>query len=395
MHCWQNKRLQNHLLTVRFLLFFPGLSTAALPRSKSTPGLLESTGQVSLETMIINRHNTLPSGVLNTRRGSSQDGSHCTVHSDPGGSTSQPRSGSHHSGSYDDATNDSCAAMHQAASADITHSMTVSSITSYISESSAQNSSAAMETAATRETPSEPQDQQQTIDTTNRASAPHSQNLPPCQSSGDANDPGGRTQPVHASGGLLGAPSTRLGSEYYQADGSSDCVTYAGGQIAFCGSPQGLPVVSAQMSPFHKLYPGSPVIGRVSLVSPGQLPHAASGNAAQTLGYGTSPLAPPSHPTPGSPTLQGYGRGGQSLSPVPGVDSGAGSDLLLQEIQRLRQRLQTLETENATMHARLSHKNWEVESRLAEIEMHICGSDSGSGNEDSNGSTVLSKESVI
>ncbi|XP_064639641.1 cGMP-gated cation channel alpha-1-like isoform X2 [Lineus longissimus] len=66
------------------------------------------------------------------------------------------------------------------------------------------------------------------------------------------------------------------------------------------------------------------------------------------------------------------------------------SDILLQEISRLRERLVALETENATMSIKLNQSQWEVEQRLSEIEMHICGSDSiGSGGSGDN------KESVI
>jgi predicted nuclease with TOPRIM domain len=49
--------------------------------------------------------------------------------------------------------------------------------------------------------------------------------------------------------------------------------------------------------------------------------------------------------------------------------------MLLQEIGRLRERLQTLETENASMNRKLHKQQWDVESRLAEIEMQVCGSD--------------------
>ena len=41
------------------------------------------------------------------------------------------------------------------------------------------------------------------------------------------------------------------------------------------------------------------------------------------------------------------------------------------------------------MSVKLSQQQWEVENRLAEIEMHFCGSDSCSGSE------VGNKESVI
>ncbi|EZA53541.1 Cyclic nucleotide-gated cation channel alpha-3 [Ooceraea biroi] len=51
---------------------------------------------------------------------------------------------------------------------------------------------------------------------------------------------------------------------------------------------------------------------------------------------------------------------------------------LLSEIQRLRERLKFLETENAAMSVKLNQQQWEVEHRLAEIEMQICGASSTS-----------------
>ncbi|ODM96610.1 Cyclic nucleotide-gated cation channel alpha-3 [Orchesella cincta] len=60
----------------------------------------------------------------------------------------------------------------------------------------------------------------------------------------------------------------------------------------------------------------------------------------------------------------------------------ASQDALLQEIRRLRERLVTLETENATLSMKLSQQQWEVEHRLAEIEMHICGASSAASSAD-------------
>jgi hypothetical protein len=57
-------------------------------------------------------------------------------------------------------------------------------------------------------------------------------------------------------------------------------------------------------------------------------------------------------------------------------------DALLQEIRRLRERLVGLETENATLSLKLSQQQWEVEHRLAEIEMHICGASSAASSAD-------------
>ncbi|CAD1473421.1 unnamed protein product, partial [Heterotrigona itama] len=60
------------------------------------------------------------------------------------------------------------------------------------------------------------------------------------------------------------------------------------------------------------------------------------------------------------------------------------NEALLAEIKRLRERLICLESENAAMSAKLNQKQWEVENRLAEIEMQICGASSSSSLEDNN-----------
>jgi cyclic nucleotide gated channel alpha 3 len=65
---------------------------------------------------------------------------------------------------------------------------------------------------------------------------------------------------------------------------------------------------------------------------------------------------------------------------------------LKDEIKRLRERLMTLEAENAAMSVKLSQQQWEVEHRLAEIEMQICGgSSAGSSAEDNE----RNRESII
>ena len=45
------------------------------------------------------------------------------------------------------------------------------------------------------------------------------------------------------------------------------------------------------------------------------------------------------------------------------------------------------------MSKKLNQQKWEVEHRLAEIEMHLCGSDNGSGLDDDG--VLGNKESVI
>ncbi|XP_015596521.1 cyclic nucleotide-gated cation channel alpha-3 isoform X4 [Cephus cinctus] len=66
-------------------------------------------------------------------------------------------------------------------------------------------------------------------------------------------------------------------------------------------------------------------------------------------------------------------------------------EALLAEIKRLRERLISLETENAAMSVKLNQQQWEVEHRLAEIEMQICGASSTSSIEDNE----RNRESII
>ncbi|CAH0557076.1 unnamed protein product [Brassicogethes aeneus] len=57
-------------------------------------------------------------------------------------------------------------------------------------------------------------------------------------------------------------------------------------------------------------------------------------------------------------------------------------EALESEIKRLQERLNTVETENAAMSVKLNQHQWELENRLTEIEMQICGSRSTSSLED-------------
>ncbi|KDR18705.1 uncharacterized protein LOC110830596 [Zootermopsis nevadensis] len=67
-------------------------------------------------------------------------------------------------------------------------------------------------------------------------------------------------------------------------------------------------------------------------------------------------------------------------------------EALIAEIKRLRERLITLETENASMSIKLNQQQWEVEHRLAEIEMQICGASSGGSSTEDN---ERNRESII
>ena len=73
-----------------------------------------------------------------------------------------------------------------------------------------------------------------------------------------------------------------------------------------------------------------------------------------------------------------------SRTPIPGEMS---QELLILEIKRLRDRLQTLECENAAMTSKLNQQSWEVCNRLAEIEFQISTNSGGVGGSSSIGAT--------
>ncbi|XP_022238532.1 cGMP-gated cation channel alpha-1-like isoform X2 [Limulus polyphemus] len=106
------------------------------------------------------------------------------------------------------------------------------------------------------------------------------------------------------------------------------------------------------------------------------------------------PTSHSSHLSVPSPMLRGSG----SVSPISVNTSRENhQEALVAEIKRLRERLVTLETENASLNMKLSQQQWQVENRLAEIELQICGTGRGASSA-SNGSeddSERNRESVI
>ena len=153
--------------------------------------------------------------------------------------------------------------------------------------------------------------------------------------------------------------------------------------------PPGTPLL--QTLPSGGSYSAFPISPYASVFAPTFLAAATpeQSPSARTLPPVTFSLEPPSPVTPHS--LGGATSGGslvsQSRDPT--------SEILLQEISRLRERLHSMETENAAMSLKLNHQQWEVDHRLSEIEMQICGSDSAGSGSDDRGSIVPNKESVI
>nr|AGJ70289.1 cyclic nucleotide-gated ion channel [Terebratalia transversa] len=73
------------------------------------------------------------------------------------------------------------------------------------------------------------------------------------------------------------------------------------------------------------------------------------------------------------------------------------TDTLMVEITRLRERLASVENENATLNSKLNQQQWELESRLAEIEVQMCGGggDCTTSPQDANIQIEIQRESVI
>ncbi|KAH7966076.1 hypothetical protein HPB49_013576 [Dermacentor silvarum] len=142
-------------------------------------------------------------------------------------------------------------------------------------------------------------------------------------------------------------------------------------------------VTTTPASPYRQpLPPPSPGVGLTAA--------DLSSNASPA---GTSPASTAQLMVP-SPLLCGgvMGSGG-GMSPLSVRD--ASQEALLAEIKRLRERLVTLEAENATMSVKLSQQQWEVESRLAEIELQICGAASPESSGCSSDEQERNRESII
>lgn len=71
--------------------------------------------------------------------------------------------------------------------------------------------------------------------------------------------------------------------------------------------------------------------------------------------------------------LSGASGGGGGTTPLLGSH-----EALEDEIKRLRERLHTVESENQALNTKLSQQQWDLENRLAEIEMQICRASSSS-----------------
>ncbi|XP_052822803.1 cyclic nucleotide-gated cation channel alpha-3 [Octopus bimaculoides] len=344
------------------------LEKAALARSKSTPGLVESLGQVPVDVMTMHRHHTLPAGLPKTQNSSapSRVGS---IHSNSGRSdngdetrksdmAAGPETSNGHvnevvriqeetmSKEFHEDTSSICT---------LATSLTISSISSMIAVNSSPMKSPLC-TDNSRSVFSPP-------------TSPHLLYGSHTEQS--------QTQTMQT---LL--PEMSIGTPPRVVPSPVSTHPYHQQITPFCLQPTSFtvnttPQVSTYFTPFcaSNYSPSTPTFSRSVA---GSIPSSQT-NLCPPL----SPFPPPLSvsPYPGqAPSIQ--------LSPLPGssvTGSFTGSltsprdmshDLLLQEISSLRERLNCLESENAAMTVKLNQQQWDVEHRLAEIEMHMCGSDS-------------------
>ncbi|CAH1782420.1 unnamed protein product [Owenia fusiformis] len=360
------------------------LEKAAIARSKSTPGLIESAGKVPLQAMVVSRHYTPPhttssygqsskdcqcSGSLgsneSTRSDSDNNGQGCPVH------RNALREGSATPDKPDET--ESCSFNQR-------HNNMLPQLNTGLSKSRTQSSMASETTSRRspdRGTVSPPMSP---VSTTSLPQS-HPMAVPPCvpnlSISPSANDGVTHNPPFtstpYAAYTQMNVSQTLLTPHPYQGSISVSPCPSAGSSYP-PSSPN--PIMYSQLSPIPQ---GSPIP--------------------------TNNLAITPTPTSGGHTLFPF----NNISPSPNMAASMTSlsrdqsrdmsqDILLQEIQRLRDRLVTLETENTTMSIKLNQQQWEVEHRLAEIEMHICGSDSLSNGEDENSNSKMepvNKESII
>ena len=333
--------------------------SAALARSKSTPGLVESSGKVSLQAMALQQNYMLPMESRPPKdspcssRASEDSDAHSHSNSDNNAQSTHSRSySSHHS---DDATGYPPGAT--LTEPDITNSMTVSSITSYITDSSMQKSPLGTE-------------------------APHSITTSPHHFVRGVTPVGTYTTasyntPVSA----LDTLSSSRRSPFTVPD-TANISTHQEQSIPMVPLyPGGTAAAGYKHYPTERSGPGSDPLTPFQSMYPG---HSHTFPPESSLSTSQSHLPK----TTSNQPYFGASAGNLASSVIATGSTGSlqrdpNNEILLAEITRLRERLQTLETENTAMSLKLNQQQHEVEHRLAEIEMHFCGSDSvASGSDD-------------
>ena len=300
-----------------------------MKRSKSTPGLVESTGKVPMVSMCITRHHTLPTS-LPTQSSSIDPAIEGPTHTEGGELTMKQQ----------DTLNPEDGTQQPTL-------RTVSSVTSFLTGSPTVRSPVATE-----------------------GQAPMFHFSPPIT-------PG--VQQTHfqmPNPNINPMCSTNLNvyTDFHPRDQSHDYMSRGAAQIASMHLPY---------SPYPHVQTNHPQQPPMAFLSP----YCASGAYIPS----TSPNSSISrNVSPNNSNISqstaGSVRGPSNLQASPVIQMGsplsfyndATHDSMLQEITRLRERLQTVESENASMANKLKQQQWEIENRLSELEMQMCTSDMGS-----------------
>jgi hypothetical protein len=342
--------------------------------------------------MLINQHNTLPAG-LGSRQTSVEGGRSSTAPSSSQRADSSSRGGSRGGSQHSSHMGRSSAAGEKGErgggdlqrAADLTNSMTVSSLTSYVTESSAP---LMPDVSKLSSQPSSPYHHPHHHHHPHHQSPQSLSQLPPppqAQTGSLAGPPvivaPSAFRPIEAFPRPDSGPGTFTPDINVTMVQGAGC---SGGAEGISAGYRPAQLISPSVSPIMSGYQTHPPPAHISRVG------SSGGPGMLSTGGGGS-----QHPPTGSQSMFQVG----AVSPhhisasASSLSRDPSHDLLLQEITRLRNRLQSLETENASMSYKLNQQQWEVEHRLSEIEMHICGSDSVDSEEKS--SLQGNKESII
>lgn len=336
-----------------------------LKRSKSTPGLVESSGKVPMHATAITRHHTLPAGLP----------THSASSNHPNAASSEPNLAEdttvfNAAENVHSQVNDSGdQRVHE------TQIRTVSSVTSFLTGSPLVRSPLNMDGQAPMfhfsppMTPGAPvqyqspyfQHSPQVVNTCMADTSTYTDYIPRDTSHDLGSRIPAQYQPIHYPYTQFSNPAPTSG---FSANGPHQQVAYLS---PFCASP-----------------------AFVQSVSPGCVPvtRNTSAQSNQSNSVTTTPRG----------SVQPTTDGQASVSPAQ-LYNEASHDTLIQEITRLRERLKSVESENAMMAAKLNQQQWELEHRLSELEMHMtCTSDlasTGSTDDRSNPFENISRESII
>lgn len=283
----------------------------ALARSKSTPGLVESSGKIPLEAMMITRHHTLPAGLPKQSPSSGDEETHDENSLETGENAHAETTAEQ----YSKETNDNC---------DV---ITVGTMTS--------------------------PDTLVGVTTTSHNSFRLPGYSPPISPRSLCQTPNIPT--ISAATPIL---TNAIGSP---AQLSPLSFTYAH-TYPFQNHPQQMNF----LSPYC-------VSNTMNPLSSPSLATSRSDN----LSSSHINLSPQAHPQPTLlPVSPGYNISNYGSVSPQSFSYDTPNDVLLKEINTLRERLVSLETENASMTAKLHRQQWDVEHRLSELELHMCQSSS-------------------